>query len=97
MATRKEVRVGDLVRSYDHPWVSTTEYIVGRVEKIDFPPCDRDCERYHVRVERHFVRGQEITDSPLIGRLVYPPVNGTPTFRGPSSGVERIIQKRETV
>jgi hypothetical protein len=96
VAIRKEVRVGDEVRSYDFPGFSTTEYVEGVVEKVGYSPLGRDCERYHVRVKRQVVRGLEVEDSPLIGQLVYPPVNGTPSWLGgKTSGVERILRRKE--
>lgn len=74
------IQVGDTVRSYDFPGFSTTEYVEGVVEKIG--KISPDCDRYHIRVIRQVAEGEDVKDSPLVGNLVYPPVNGTPNMLG---------------
>lgn len=94
MPTRKEVRVGDTVRSYDFP-NCYTDYVEGAVEAIG-PHPNQPCQAYHIRVTREVARDLEVPDSQLVGQLVYAPLNGTKTlFGGKTNGVRRVVPKKE--
>lgn len=74
---------GDRVRSHDFPGNQRKEsYVEGTVLAIGrHGMFGRDCDRYTIIVERHVWQGVE---QPAANRitLVYPPVNGTPTWLG---------------
>ena len=85
------IGVGDTVRSYDFP-DSKDFYIEGEVERIGPHPTEPDCDRYHIRVTKEIFDGNEVTSGDrLVGQFVFPPLNGTPTWRGHvCNGVEKI-------
>jgi hypothetical protein len=66
-------------------------YVEGVVEAITDPETHefRDCARYAIRVDRRVFAGEEHGS---VGELVYPPVNGTPSWLSgkPSSSVELV-------
>ena len=87
----ENVRVGDLVRSYDfvHMRADTGEnacYVEGVVQEI----VDAGgCSRYKILCTRRILGGE--LKSSDIGKEYCPPVNGTPTvFGGLTSFVEKI-------
>ena len=87
----ENVRVGDLVRSYDfvHMRADTGEnacYVEGDVQEI----VDAGgCSRYKILCTRRILGGE--LKSSDIGKEYFPPVNGTPTvFGGLTSFVEKI-------
>ena len=87
----ENVRVGDLVRSYDfvHMRANTGEnacYVEGVVQEI----VDAGgCSRYKILCTRRILGGE--LKSSDIGKEYFPPVNGTPTvFGGLTSFVEKI-------
>ena len=83
------IKVGDRVRSFDfgsrEVEGETACFVEGVVRNITNPSVDsnfRDCSHYEIRVDRRVLAGEEINGA-IIGGLVYPPVNGTPsTFGG---------------
>ena len=91
------IKVGDRVRSFDftgHPGARALEgesacFVEGVVRNITNPAIDtmfRDCAHYEIRVDRRVFGGVE---TEVVGGLVYPPVNGTPSlFSGPTDFVE---------
>jgi hypothetical protein len=86
------LKVGDRVRSFDFESRDLVGaracYIEGTVLAIGVPPREVcNCEgHYHVRVDRQVFGGVERKE--LVGRMVYPPVNGTPGLFGATNGVE---------
>ena len=87
----ENVRVGDLVRSYDfvHMRADTGDhacYVEGVVQEI----VDAGgCSRYKILCTRRILGGE--LKSSDIGKEYFPPVNGTPTvFGGLTSFVEKI-------
>jgi len=84
------IETGDRVRSYDFPGFRDDSYVEGVVEGVTDPDTHehfRDCARYVIRVERQVAGGQEVDY--LVGELVYPPLNGTPSMLGGvTNGVE---------
>jgi hypothetical protein len=89
------IKVGDRVRSFDfgsrEVVGETACFVEGVVRNITHPSVDtkfRDCPHYEIRVDRRVFAGDEINGA-IIGGLVYPPVNGTPsTFGGVTNYVE---------
>lgn len=91
-----EIKIGDLVRSFDFEGRDVTgeracycEGVVVGIGRFGFP----DCDRYKVAVERVVWCGaDEALDPNADDGHRYPPVNGTPTmFRGTvTDGVELI-------
>ena len=79
----KEIRVGDLVRSFDLKFATEltgerANYIEGTVEEIaPFPGCAENCDHYHIRVDRHVVDGGEcpFEEYSRVGKIVYPPAD----------------------
>jgi len=91
------INIGDRVRSFDfgsrEVEGETACFVEGVVRNITHPSVDsnfRDCPHYEIRVDRRVLAGEEI-DGAIIGGLVYPPVNGTPsTFGGVTDSVELV-------
>jgi len=86
-----DIRVGDLVRSFDFNHMRDKEgkhacYIEGVVQEI---VSASGCNRYKIRCTRRILAGTiEFRD---VGKEYFPPVNGTPTpFGGLTSFVEKI-------
>lgn len=84
--------VGDRVRSHDFDRLGPTRstegedacYIEGVVEAITDPKTHeyfKDCPRYAIRVSKRMFAGEN-RDGPgsNVGELIFPPVNGTPTW-----------------
>lgn len=78
-----EVKVGDRVRSFHFEDRSLegeracyVEGVVLATGRFGFP----DCDRYKIAVDRE-VFGGELVEVPD-GHMVYPPLNGTPTWHG---------------
>jgi hypothetical protein len=97
------IQIGDRVRSFDFPdnILSREEanpehscYAEGVVESVTDPkthPEFRDCARYAIRVDKRLFGGSTERDQGLVGELVFPPVNGTPsTLGGITNGVELV-------
>jgi len=91
MVVDENVRVGDLVRSFDFCHMrdevgNTACYVEGVVQEI----VDAGgCPRYKILCTRRILGG-ELKPSD-IGKEYFPPVNGTPTvFGGLTSFVEKI-------
>jgi hypothetical protein len=91
------IKVGDRVRSFDFGSREVEGeaacFVEGVVRNITNPAIDtmfRDCAHYEIRVDRRVLAGEEINGA-IIGGLVYPPVNGTPsTFSGITDYVELV-------
>ena len=80
------IKVGDRVRSFDfgsrEVVGETACFVEGVVRNITNPDVDtmfRDCARYEIRVDRRVFGGVEME---VVGGLVYPPTNGTPSTFG---------------
>jgi hypothetical protein len=99
--TIKAIKVGDRARSFDFPDNLLSRdpenaehacFAEGLVVAITDPathPQFRDCARYVIHVERRVFGGSSERDQGLVGQIVYPPVNGTPSlFGGATNGVE---------
>ena len=81
-----EIKAGDRVRSFDFEGRDLTgeracyqEGMVLGIGRFEFP----DCDRYQIFVQRRIWAGapEELSGSdPVDSRLIYPPVNGTPTY-----------------
>lgn len=95
----QEIKAGDRVRSFDFESrrelegdrACYQEGMVLGIGRFGFP----DCDRYQIFVQRRIWCGapEELAGSdPVDSRLIYPPVNGTPTvFRHRvTDGVELI-------
>jgi len=88
-----DIKIGDRVRSFDFAvgdygrdlrgW--SAAYVEGEV--IGFVEVE-GCQRYQIRVDRSVFRGY--ADSKRVGRVVTPPVNGTPTYTGVTDFVEKV-------
>lgn len=81
MITINPVSVGDTVRSYDFP-NRTDCFVEGLVTGLT------DDGRYVILVTSQFVEGRSV--STLLGRVVYPPVNGSEGLFGITNSVVRI-------
>lgn len=83
-----EFPLGTRLRSFDfeHNRTCYVEGVLTGYKNVE------GCNRYVIRVEKQVFGGTEVTDgSGLVGRDVYPPVNGTPTFfGGETKGVEEV-------
>jgi len=77
-----EIKVGDTVRSFDFEFVDNC-YIEGKV--IDFHFIE-GCERCMIELDKKIFNGKDTTEDYLKqvngDRLVYPPINGTPSWMG---------------
>ena len=93
------IHVGDRVRSFDFAESFDDGEQFGRdlegeracyVEGIVLDMTDREgCPRYEIHVDRDVFGGEE--SDRRVGRVVYPPVNGTPkSFGGICDSVERV-------
>jgi hypothetical protein len=84
--TVQTISVGDRVRSYDFAHRFDC-FVEGTVEQID-----EVAGRYAIRVEREVFDSEPMTDGRLVGRLVYPPLNGLPQLfaDGPTNFVHLI-------
>jgi hypothetical protein len=81
--TYDTIAVGDTVKSLDFPddpAKDDTCFVEGVVTNIIQ---GRDCPRYEIRVSRR-VFGRKVMEIEEVAEpvLIYPPVNGTPTFLG---------------
>ena len=86
-----DIRVGDLVRSFDFNHMRDMEgqsacYIEGVVQEI---VDTSGCKRYKIRCTRRIFGGE--VENGDVGKDYFPPINGTPTmFGGLTSFVEKI-------
>ena len=93
------IQVGDRVRSFD--FADTFEdgthygrdlegdracYVEGEVVGFDNI---EECDRYRILIERDVFGGKE--DDRRIGRLVMPPINGTPTLFGRATNFVELV------
>ena len=85
-----DIKIGNKVRSFDFHYMRDLEgprscYMEGVVTGIEEV---RGCDRYVIVVDRCIAAGKERSDFP---EVIYPPVNGTPTWMGRvTDGVEVI-------
>jgi len=94
-----KISIGNIVRSYDFHYRELDGehacFVEGIVEDITDPESHDffgDCARYAVRVSRRVFGGVECVGENDTGELVFPPVNGTPTWGDHvTSGVEVIF------
>ena len=93
------IQVGDRVRSFDFAESFDDGAQFGRdlegeracyVEGVVLDLADREgCPRYEIHVDRDVFGGEE--SDRRVGRVVYPPVNGTPkSFGGVCDSVELV-------
>jgi hypothetical protein len=89
-----QIKVGDKVKSYDSERRSTG--VIGTVLAVNVTEVPMangktysfDCPRYAIRVECNFGFDDNSGDE---GTLVYPPMNGIPTWMGRfTDGVEKM-------
>lgn len=77
-----KIQVGDRVRSFDFPGIRDDCYVEGIVLMIGrFGSFGNDCSRYVIVVEKA-IREREVQTDFGGDLIVYPPVNGTPTWLG---------------
>jgi hypothetical protein len=100
MQSQNVINVGDRVRSYDFPDISSLKdscFVEGIVEAVGHVDQIGGPDRYTIRVERRVWRGQECSPEEIalqfLGGRAYPPVNGIPTWLG---GVTRGVEKIES-
>lgn len=87
-----DIRVGDLVRSFDFNHMRDKDgenacYIEGVVQEIVHT---FGCNRYKISCTRRVVGGEFTGED--VGREYFPPVNGTPALFGDTSFVEKIAE-----
>ena len=91
----QEIVIGTRVRSFDFPGrvgavrALTGEracYIEGEVVAIKHDP---GLSRYCIRVDRDVFGGKDEDDR--VGDIVYPPVNGTPTWGGKTTNYVEVV------
>ena len=86
MTSKTEITVGTRVRSYDFAH-SRDCYVEGVVQAVgELVP--HSCARYSIKVDKDVFRGVDYTVGGRVGQTVFPPVNGTPSFQGPTAFVE---------
>lgn len=90
MSGSEKFRVGESVRSYDFPDSPLRKlcYVEGTLEAIgvDGP---EGCKSYKIKVTKRVIQGVERAFDP--GLVVYPPINGLPTWLGTvTDGVVRL-------
>ena len=86
-----DITIGSRVRSFDFAAGRdlTGEracYVEGEV--IGFEEIE-DCQRYRILVDRDVFGGKE--DGRRVGRIVTPPVNGTPIWTGQTTNYVEIV------
>lgn len=75
------IQVGDYVRSFDFPDMRSDCYVEGTVVAIGrHAEFSNDCDRYTIMVQKAVIEGKVRED--VSAGIVYPPVNGTPTWLG---------------
>jgi hypothetical protein len=84
-AAQLNVKVGDRVRSFDFDSRDAdgqhANYMEGIVQAIGKPVAEATCDCYTILIDRVVWRGDDQANE-FVGRLVHPPVNGTPTSLG---------------
>ena len=84
--TVENIKVGDVVRSYDFGKESPDCYVEGTVEEIGRLLDWQSCDVYKIKCTRKVFGGKERDHEDYY----FPPVNGTPSFVGVCDYVTKI-------